>query len=741
MRNQIKHFWLICFSLFSLSLFSQDITQMRIYFDGNENAAQYFTIGNLSAVDQPFTADVSALARGVHTLYIQVKDSDGRWSLYDMDNIQIIGGVQMAQLNAFEYFYDADPGFGEGTQVAISTESVDQDFDLSFDGLANGTHTLYMRVKDNENQWSLYDAKLIQIVGSQLATITEMEYYFNTDPGFGNGQSVNLNALLIDQDLQLSLTGLAKGVHTLYIRVKDNTGQWSLYDQQNIQIQGGVGYENLVYAEYYIDTDPGVGNATEFFIPEQNIVNDNFDLPIPTGLTGAHTICVRVMDGAGQWSETACQNFTICSINIPTIISNGTPCSSSPQTLTVPAGYTAYSWSTGGQSNQITVNQSGTYSVTVYDSDCSTTVDIDVTIGNISEPNIVQSGGICIGDVMTLQVPDLYDSYSWTTGSETASTNVTTEGTYYLTITQGDCEVTTSYFADFYAAPTPTISTIGSSCIGDIQTVSIDNIFENILWSTLEESNSISVASSGTYTVQATLMGCPTSNQIEIFFNEVPTPQITVTGDNCQGGIQTLDLGNNYTSILWTTDESTPSIDVTSSGEYSVTVANGTCTANTSAQVDFIAITTPTITVNTNTMFCDQTGVSYQWYLNGQPILNANGQFYTATQSGFYSVEIQTQGCTAESAILNFIYQNVIDLKSNLISVYPNPTSEHFSIRSSLNGICHIQIFDSKGGLVYSTSASSELVEINTSEFANGLYQLIIKNNNQVYRNKIEIIK
>ena len=741
MRNQIKHFWLICFSLISLSIFSQDITQMRIYFDGNENTAQYFTIGNLSEVDQPFAADVSALARGVHTLYIQVKDSDGRWSLYDMDNIQIIGGLQMAQLNAFEYFYDADPGFGEGTQVAISTESVDQDFDLSFEGLANGTHTLYMRVKDNENQWSLYDAKLLQIVGSQLATITEMEYYFNTDPGFGNGQSIDLNALLIDQDLQLSLTGLAQGVHTLYIRVKDNTGQWSLYDQQNIQIQGGVGYENLVYAEYYIDIDPGVGNATEFFIPEQNIVDDNFDLPIPTGLTGTHTICVRVMDGAGQWSETACQNFTICSINIPTIVSNGTPCSSSPQTLTVPTGYTAYSWSTGGQSNQITVSQSGTYSVTVYDSDCSTTVDIDVTIGDITEPTIVQTGSNCLGDVMTLEVVESFDTYSWTTGSATSSTNVTTEGTYFLTVSQGDCEVTTSYFADFYSAPTPTISTTGSSCTGEIQTISIDNIFDNVIWSTTEESNSISVSTAGIYSVSATLQGCPTSNQIEVFFNEVPNPQITITGDNCEGGVQTLDLGNNYTSILWTTDESASSIEVTSPGLYGVTVANGTCIGSTSVQVDFIAITTPTITVNTNTMFCDQTGVGYQWYLNGQPIPNANGQFYTATQSGFYSVEIQTQGCTAESTILNFIYQNIEDRETELISIYPNPSTDKFSIKSNLNGISSVQIFDSKGELVYTNSITAEVFEIDATAFANGLYQVMIQNNNQVYTHKIEILK
>jgi hypothetical protein len=368
-------------------------------------------------------------------------------------------------------------------------------------------------------------------------------------------------------------------------------------------------------------------------------------------------------------------------------------------------------------------------------------VDIEVTIGNITEPTIVQSGSICVGEVMTLQVPDIYDAYSWTSGSATSSTNVTTEGTYYLTVTQGDCEVTTSYFADFYSAPTPTISTLGSSCIGDIQTLSIDNIFDNVVWSTTEESNSISVTTPGIYSVSASLLGCQTSNQIEVFFNEVPNPQITVSGQNCQGEIQTLDLGTNYTSIQWTTEETTPSIEVTNSGEYGVTVANGSCTGSTSVQVDFISINTPSITVNTNTMFCDQTGVSYQWYLNGQPIPNANGQFYTATQSGFYYVEIQTQGCSAQSAILNFIYQSIDNINSDLISIYPNPSSGQFSIRSNMNGICYIQLFDSKGDLVYSTISSSNTIEIDASQFANGLYQLIIQNNSEVYSSKIEITK
>jgi hypothetical protein len=79
--------------------------------------------------------------------------------------------------------------------------------------------------------------------------------------------------------------------------------------------------------------------------------------------------------------------------------------------------------------------------------------------------------------------------------------------------------------------------------------------------------------------------------------------------------------------------------------------------------------------------------------------------------------------------------------ESDLISIYPNPTADKFSIRNNLNGICLVQIFDSKGELVFTNQMISEVFEVDATAFANGLYQIIIQNDNQVYSHKIEILK
>jgi hypothetical protein len=59
----------------------------------------------------------------------------------------------------------------------------------------------------------------------------------NIDPGFGNatpipvvgGDSINFNGVL-------ALTDTASGFDSLYIRVKDASGVWSLYEPRGFQI-------------------------------------------------------------------------------------------------------------------------------------------------------------------------------------------------------------------------------------------------------------------------------------------------------------------------------------------------------------------------------------------------------------------------------------------------------------------------------------------------------------------------
>ncbi len=84
--------------------------------------------------------------------------------------------------------------------------------------------------------------------------IINAEYFFDTDPGVGNGTalSVGTPSDSVDFNATVSTTGLSRGYHLLYVRTKSNTGKWSLHQARRIYINE----LKITAAEYFYDTDP-----------------------------------------------------------------------------------------------------------------------------------------------------------------------------------------------------------------------------------------------------------------------------------------------------------------------------------------------------------------------------------------------------------------------------------------------------------------------------------------------------
>ena len=56
--------------------------------------------------------------------------------------------------------------------------------------------------------------------------ITQVEYYIDTDPGFGNGTSVSISAGTdIDLSFTADLSSVSYGFPVLYVRAKDGDGE------------------------------------------------------------------------------------------------------------------------------------------------------------------------------------------------------------------------------------------------------------------------------------------------------------------------------------------------------------------------------------------------------------------------------------------------------------------------------------------------------------------------------------
>ena len=136
-----------------------------------------------------------------------------------------------------EYYFDTEPGIGNGEALTINASNeVNQSFDIAINELSTGFHTLYIRVQDENNTWSLYDKRTFFISAlftAHQADIVEAAYYFDSEPGIGNGTALAISnsGTEINETYTIDISSLSVGFHSLYIRVKNEDNIWSLYDK------------------------------------------------------------------------------------------------------------------------------------------------------------------------------------------------------------------------------------------------------------------------------------------------------------------------------------------------------------------------------------------------------------------------------------------------------------------------------------------------------------------------------
>src|SRR4051812_28893684 len=92
------------------------------------------------------------------------------------------------------------------------------------------------------------------------AQVGSFEYYFDTDPGFGNGAAVTSGFIPGDTVgfmLSAPVTGLSSGFHQLFVRPKTSAGRWGHSYCRPLYIGTvNTGNGNLTGVEYFFDTDP-----------------------------------------------------------------------------------------------------------------------------------------------------------------------------------------------------------------------------------------------------------------------------------------------------------------------------------------------------------------------------------------------------------------------------------------------------------------------------------------------------
>jgi large repetitive protein len=308
------------------------------------------------------------------------------------------------------------------------------------------------------------------------------------------------------------------------------------------------------------------------------------------------TYNVTVTDGNGCSGAATPVTVTVNPNPAPVIFNFGptTFCQGGSVTLDAGGGYTSYLWSTGATTRTILVTTSGNYCVTVTNSfGCPGSACRTVTVNPLPTPTITPSGPttFCQGGSVTLNAGSGYLLYSWSTGAITQSINVTTSGTYNVTVTDlnGCTGAGTPVTVTVNPRPTPVITPSGPTtfCAGGSVTLDAGAGYSSYAWSTGATTRTIAVGASGTYTVTVSnSFGCTGVASQAVTVNPLPTVNISATnnGNICFGDPVTLTATAGYTSYAWSGGGTTNVKIVTAPGTYTVTVTNQFGCTNTASR-------------------------------------------------------------------------------------------------------------------------------------------------------------
>ncbi len=426
---------------------------------------------------------------------------------------------------------------------------------------------------------------------------------------------------------------------------------------------------------------------------------------INTGTAGNYT--VTVTSGAGC-SASVSSNLVVNPLPSPAITGITTICQGTTTTLDAGPGFSTYLWSNGSSSQTITTGNAGSLTVTVTDANgCSAPASASVTVNALPTPAITGVNAFCDGDQGVLDAGAGYAAYLWNTGAVTRTINVTTGGTYTVTVTAATgCSGSDNEFVTVHLNPSPSISGITSFCQGASTTLDAGSGFSSYQWSNGANTQTIPVSSAGNFTVTvSSAFGCTGTTSAVTSINPLPVPSISGITAICQGTATSFDAGAGYSSYLWSNGAVTQTINPSVQGTYTVTVtdANG-CSNNTNINLTVNPNPVPVIT-GTNE-FCDgdnsniNAGAGYVTYVwnNG-----SSSQIINVNTAGTYSVTVtDANGCTGNTSMA--------------ITVHPNPTP----VINGGTGICQgastsLTVPGSYSSYLWNTGASTSNISVSTA--------------------------
>ena len=462
-----------------------------------------------------------------------------------------------------------------------------------------------------------------------------------------------------------------------------------------------------------------------------------------TNLLSSNNYRIKIIASKTGISSESSENI---SIYLPTAVISGavnnicTGFSTTIQASEIKNSY-SYQWKRGGiilpnaNSDKLTVNQAGIYTLEVSEQGClAASSNYSINVGSIDYPNVtVPTSNTCEGlkiPLSTASKPDY--TLQWfkdgvaILGETKPNFVVVTSGKYLLNYRQGNCSANSAPLP-IYIGKNLSVDIIGSfkpnevNCKGSSQYVYFKTTTTsdmNFQWQFEGKDIAGAVNSylktekSGNYALRLAMGKC-SATSLPIKMNFVDSLNTTISTEfdvrkNCKGGkITLISSYQPYYSAIYTWKKNQIPIgtsqyfkyEVAESGDYSVSINQGNCTAsseNIKLQID----TTNNLPVKLRSSWAKETctiqplnyielentsiyspEMKFTWKKDGQVIANSITTYLPATQSGTYTLTAQKEGCQGTSE--GYVYKVGNTLSAPLLSLKSG--YENFSVSKEMN--------------------------------------------------------
>jgi gliding motility-associated-like protein len=418
--------------------------------------------------------------------------------------------------------------------------------------------------------------------------------------------------------------------------------------------------------------------ASSYTLTNPSVITTNSIIVTPTIAT------TYTVNGESANCVSTTQTISIGVNVLPTLnatANNTTICEGNTSVLNV-TGADTYSWSTMETVGSITVTPTDTMTYTVVGtntlSGCTNTTNVTINVNPTPTVNITASSmAICEGNTATITLTGA-TNYTITNPAQTTTGTIvvtpTTQTTYTVTGESLGCNsVTQTMTIDVNPLPQIAVAN-ATTCAGTAVTLTANNADTYNWMPTGTSGNTLSVIPTGntTYSVTGTntLTGCTsTITTADVTVNQLPTVAASANpGTTCTSGTVNLNTTTAATSYTWTLGNG---IDITNQNQsipsfpaitlssvtyiYTVTVTSADNCLSIPATATLNIIDLPnadfdlsdlSICQNDNgtiSINAPQTGVNYDWNINGQTITNTNPLTVPATVSsaaGIYTVSV-----------------------------------------------------------------------------------------------------